>query len=162
MTDRNEHSLVESPEAAAQPAVDVSRRAMLRRAAPAIVTLYSGAALAQSSNLITVDSTPGAEASKYRCLNTQGIPQVGGNKYDLGQPALGHVTRIQSQKQYYKKSSSGGPSSQTATPPQMCSTGGEYYRKDWNSYTKVNVKKGVLVSSTALSSFSSGIQYTDV
>lgn len=161
MTDRNEHSIVENPEAVAQPAVDVSRRALLRRAAPAIITLYSGAALAKSSNLITADSTPGAEGNKYRCLDTYRLPMEG-NKYDLGNPALGQVTRIQSQKQYYKPSSGGGRSSQTASGPQMCSTGGDFYRKDWNSYTKVNVKKGVLVSSTALNSFSSGISYKDV
>jgi hypothetical protein len=161
MTDRSEHSLLENPETVKRHSVDVSRRALLRRAAPAVITLYSGAALAKSSNLITADSTPSAEGNKYRCLDTYRLPMQG-NKYDLGKPALGHVTRIQSQKQYYKPSSQGGRSSQTATGPQMCSTGGDYYRKDWNSYTKVNVKKGVLVSSTALNSFSSGIQYTDV
>jgi hypothetical protein len=169
MTDRNENSIVESPATEAQqPAVDVSRRSMLRRAAPAIVTLYSGAALAQSSNLITADSTPGPDGGKYRCLNVAGVDKVG-NKYDLGTNPMGQVTQIQSQKQYYKIIN-GQRSSQTVTQPEMCSTGGEFYRKDGsNSYTKVKVNfnynkpnKGVLVSATALSSFSSSIKYTDV
>lgn len=162
MTDRDKNSAVASTEAATRSVeTGLSRRALLRGAAPAIVTLYSGAALAKSSNLVTADSTPGPEGYKYRCLDTQGLA-VYGNKYDLGQPALGHVTRIQSQKQYFKPSSTGGPSSQMVAGPQMCATGGDYYRKDWGTFTKVKVKKGVLVSSTAMSSFSSGIQYTDV
>jgi hypothetical protein len=44
----------------------------------------------------------------------------------------------------------------------MCEDGGTYYRKDRYRTRQVSVKRGVLVSATALSSFSSGINYTDV
>ena len=68
----------------------MSRRALLsgasRAAVPAIVTLYSGAALARSSaNLISADGTPGAEGGKYRCLDTQSVePTNKPGVYDLG------------------------------------------------------------------------------
>jgi hypothetical protein len=163
MTDKQTLKEVSTP--ATQTPAPMSRRALLSsasKAVPAIVTLYSGAALARSSNLISTDGTPGAENNKYRCLDTSSVlktdkPTV----YDLGNDPMAHVTRIDSTRQYYKSTWNGQVGSQT-NAPSMCATGGDYYRKDWTGYKKVNVRQGVLVSATALSSFANDVTYTDV
>jgi len=143
----------------------MSRRTLLRGAAPAIVTLYSGAALAQSSNLISAKSNATAENYKYRCLDTASVSTTTkSGVYDLGSPAMGHVTQVSSDKQYYGINSYGninfaaGP----VAPSQMCSTGGYYARKDWGGFTRVRVSRGVLVSATAISSFADKITYTNI
>ncbi|MGD9597469.1 MAG: hypothetical protein AB7G76_03740 [Steroidobacteraceae bacterium] len=133
-------------------------------AVPAILTLQSGAALARSSNLIGANSYGGAENGKYNCLDFDGIDRTDiANVYDLGSPPMGHVTRIDAEARYYKQNTTtwGGGYTEV-TPPQMCADGGTYVRRGrWGS-TQVNVNRGVLVSATALGSFSSGINYTDV
>jgi len=146
----------------------INRRAMLRGASaavPAILTLNSGAALARSSNLIGAANHLGTQDGKYRCLDFDGIRGTERpNVYDLGDPAMGHVTRIDAESRYYKTwsgSYSRGASSEV-TKPQMCTEGGTYYRRGSYRTAEVTVKRGVLVSATALSSFSSGINYTDV
>jgi hypothetical protein len=158
-----------SPEPVVAVKVGLSRRALLsgagRAAVPAIVTLYSGAAMARSSaNLISADATPGAENDKYRCLDTQSVAPTGNpNVYDVGSPPMAHVTRISSQRTYYKAGWNGQPTQETVAGPTMCSNGGTYYRKDWNGgFQQVSVKKGVLVSATALGSFANSVTYTDV
>lgn len=158
-----------APESAVAAPADFSRRALLsgagRVAVPAIVTLYSGAALARSSaNLISTDGTPGAENGKYRCLDTQSVdPTSKPNVFDVGTPPMAHVTRVSSYGTYYKAGSNGGPTQTRAYGPGMCANGGTYYRAGWNnSLQKVNVKKGVLVSATALGSFANSVTYTDV
>ena len=160
---------VQQKESSAVPA-KVNRRMLLRGASaavPAILTLQSGSALARSSNLIGAAQNAGPSGGKYRCLDFDGI--AGTNKrdvYGLGTPPMAHVTRIDAQSKYYKSQPSnyggwgGGPSE--VSKQKMCAEGGDYYRKDGNRNTKVRVKRGVLVSATALSSFSSGINYTDV
>jgi hypothetical protein len=161
--------LMDEPKAAlpstpATPA-PVSRRALLSgmgKAVPAVITLYSGAALARSSNLISSDNTPGAEQNKYRCLDTRSVYKTNKPKvYDLGENPMAHVTRVDSRKEYYKAGYN-GPSSTKVGADKMCSDGGDFYRKDYSAYKKVKVEKGVLVSATALSSFSNNITYTDV
>lgn len=163
----------------------VSRRMLLRGATavvPTILTLHSGAALARSSNLIgaAMDAGPGGDG-KYRCLDFDGIQATNNPRmFDLGQPPMAHVTRIDSQVHYYRTDPGqqsgygmyqhGG--SQQVDPRTMCAEGGSFYRQDsrysysrdggGDGYTQVRVKQGVLVSATALSSFSSGINYTDV
>ncbi len=160
---------VERKESNGAPA-KVNRRAMLRGASaavPAILTLHSGAALARSSNLIGAAKYAGQQGGKYRCLDIDGI---GGtdkpNVYDLGEPAMGHVTRIDAQSSYYAtdpdRRDRYGSTPSEVSKPKMCADGGTYYRKDRHRTRQVNVKRGVLVSATALSSFSSGINYTDV
>lgn len=166
----NEHKPdSESPDPAVAAPAGLSRRTLLsgagRVAVPAIITLYSGAALARSSaNLISADSTPGAEGNKYRCLDTQSVdPTSNPHVFDVGTPPMAHVTRISSQKTYYKAGWNGEPTGQTTSGPTMCSSGGTFYRKDWNNnLQKVTVKKGVLVSATALGSFANSVTYTDV
>lgn len=146
----------------------VSRRTLLsgacKVAGPAIVTLYSGAALARSSNLIGANPNQGAEQNKYRCLDTRSVDGVvKPNVYDLGKNPMGRVTRISSTRQYYRADSQGNRTSQQVAGNKMCADGGVYYRKDSNtSYTKVQVHKGVLVSATALASFANDITYHDV
>lgn len=139
-------------------------------AVPAILTLQSGSALARSSNLIGAAGNAGPSGGKYSCLDFDGIDSAGKpGVYDLGTPPMAHVTRIDAQSRYYKSDPSqqggwsgwGGGSSEV--PKQkMCADGGDYYRQDRYRTRRVNVKRGVLVSATALSSFSSGINYTDV
>jgi hypothetical protein len=162
MTDKQQ--VEKGSPASTQTQVPVSRRTLLRGAAPAIVTLYSGAALAQSSNLISAPAAATAENNKYRCLDTASVyatkkPDV----YDLGSSPMAHVTQIRSTKDYYPTSGySGLPSGPEVTAKQMCTTGGNYVRKDTWGYTRVNVSRGVLVSATALNSFSDKVTYTDI
>lgn len=150
----------------------IGRRALLRgvtTAAPAILTLQSGAALARSSNLIGGNPYSGAQDGKYNCLDFDGIEGTGKpNVFDLGDPAMAHVTRIDAGSRYYKTDpdhSGGGwygGGTQEVAKSKMCADGGTYYRRNRWRTTRVNVKRGMLVSATALSSFSSGINYTDV
>jgi hypothetical protein len=166
MADTTEKQNMEAPQAApASPTQKgMSRRAILRGTGPAIVTLYSGAALAKSSNLIGTSPNIAAENSKYRCLDTASVyPTSNPNQYDLGQTPMAHVTQIRTTKQYYPTTNNYSPSGPQVTPKQMCSTGGKFVRKDgWNTYTKVNVSRGAIVSATALSSFSNNVTYTDI
>jgi hypothetical protein len=152
----------------AEPAPDMSRRSLLsgacKVAGPAIVTLYSGAALARSSNLISTKATQGAEQYKYRCLDTSSVhDKVGANLYDLGPDPMGRVTRISSTKQYFASDYAGRRTTTQVSASKMCADGGYFHRKDGSySYTKVRVYKGGMVSATALSSFANDITYHDV
>lgn len=165
MDDRNEAS--RAPEQPGQPQA-VSRRAMLsgagKAAVPAIITLYSGAALARSSNLIGVNKHQGAEHDKFRCLDTSSVYRTDKpNVYDLGRDPMAHVTRIDARRDYFAVDHRGNRTNQKVPGNKMCADGGQYFRRTGgNSYQKVNVRKGVLVSATALSSFANDITYTDV
>ena len=149
----------------------VSRRLLLRGASaavPAILTLQSGAALARSSNLIGVNPRNGHSDGKYNCLDFNGIDRTDRpNVYDLGSPPMAHVTRIDADSRYYKQGSSSGwgrdrDSDTEVSPARMCADGGTYIRKNrWRS-TQVSVSRGGLISGTAIGSFSSGINFTDV
>lgn len=145
----------------------MSRRKLLsgagQAAVPAIVTLYSGAALARSSNVVSADGSPGAEGNRYRCLDTSSVyrtdkPRV----YDLGQDPMAHVTRINSNRQYYRIGANNHPTGYPVSGQTMCETGGNYLRRDYSSFRRVTVRQGVLVSATALGSFANDITYTDV
>src|SRR5690606_34290962 len=108
--------------------------------------------LARSSNLISADGTPGPEGNKYNCLDTSSVYATSKPKvYDLGTDPMAHVTRVSSQKQYYRIGSNNKPSGNPINGQTMCAEGGNYLRKDSGSYKKVAVRKGVLVSATALS-----------
>ncbi len=155
----------------------IDRRKLLRGASaavPAILTLQSGAALARSSNLIGTNQYAGAQDGKYNCLDFDGIDRTDKpNVYDLGSPPMGHVTRIDADSRYFKNDPDDshhhgyggggyGGGDDDVSKRQMCAEGGTYYRKNRWRTSRVNVKRGMLVSATALSSFSSGINYTDV
>lgn len=148
----------------------ISRRALLRGASaavPTILTLQSGAALAQSSNLVgTVQSAAQAvgEDGKVQCLDMASA--VGGSpaQLDLGlDPAL-HVQYI-TNRQYYWPNTSGtnGDESKPVTIEQMCQAGGKFFYKDrgWQptlSPAGDPIQAGFMVSATALASFASAIQ----
>jgi hypothetical protein len=165
MDDRNE-----TPQTAEQARIPlaVSRRAMLsgagKAAVPAIITLYSGAALARSSNLIGANKHQGAEQDKFRCLDTSSVYRTNKpNVYDLGRDPMAHVTRIDARREYFAPDQKGNLTTKKVNGAKMCTDGGQYFRKTGhNNYQKVNVRKGVLVSATALSSFANDITYTDV
>jgi len=144
----------------------MSRRAMVRGVSvvvPTIATLHSGAALAQSSNLLSAAPDTAAENGQHRCLDTKSVyPTQNRDVYDLGEEPMGHVTRIRSDKRYYLANPDGTPSSTEANPKQMCKTGGTYYRQDGSRMRRVKVAKGAMVSLTAMSSFSNDITFTDV
>jgi hypothetical protein len=149
----------------------IGRRGLLRGASsavPAILTLQSGAALAKSSNLIGANPYSRASEGKFNCLDFDGIDRTDKpNVFDLGSPPMGHVTRIDADSDYYKTNpdhqhGSWGSGPTEVSKSKMCADGGTYYRKDRWRTRQVNVKRGMLVSATALSSFSSGINYTDV
>lgn len=170
------------------------RRVMLRGAAaavPTILTLHSGAALARSSNLLSVaDGAPSDALGRNLCVDESSVTVDPGTRkaYDLGQPPQANVTGI-SQRTYYRDSSGSGA---TVTPQQMCQSGGEYYYKgdpglnslgvatekgdnslfgvrvsvDGKSanegWTKVTVPRGGLVSATAFASFAGAINVRDI
>jgi hypothetical protein len=166
-----EHEVNRAPETAPSRAKApvVGRRALLRGASaavPAILTLHSGAALARTSNLLGVAPDAAAEGGKYRCLDFDGIaPTENPRVFDLGEPPMAHVTRIDAEAKYYRldPDASWGERIDRVTPQAMCQEGGTFYRKDttWKP-VKVQVKRGAMMSATAAASFVSGINYTDV
>jgi hypothetical protein len=147
-----------------------SRRALLRGAmgaVPTVLTLHSGAALARSSNLVGVGPETGPEGGQYRCLDTETVYKTDNpNVYDLGDPPMAHVTTIRSDLQYQRLQPAGGSHvlrpGETVSQATMCREGGTFYRNSGYTSGNVSVKRGVLVSATALASFSGSIRYTDV
>lgn len=147
---------------------DPSRRSLLRgtvTAMPALLTLQSGAALARSSNLISA-TTSNAKDGRGRtlCLDTDSVTRVPGTDglYDADDPAYGRVFAI-NDRQYRLEPRN---RARRVSEEEMCNNGGVYYYKDrrrqgkrWQS---VEVKKGVLVSATALSSFADAIHIYDL
>jgi hypothetical protein len=174
----NQKENVESPAVVAdQPAQPVtnaklSRRMLLRgatAAVPAIMTLKSGAALAQSSNLLgTVRTAYQAvgEGGKVQCLDMASA--VGGtpSQLDLGPNPMLHVQYV-TPRQYYRGNWSGksGDTSRPVAIETMCKEGGVFWYRDWQGwhatvpgYNNQGVEAGFLVSATALSSFASAIK----
>lgn len=150
--------------------VSSGRRALLRGAmatVPTVMTLHSGAALARSSNLVGAGPDAGADGGQYRCLDTETVYQTSNpNVYDLGDPPMAHVTTIRTDVAYYRLENVGSSGNlkptDPVTGPTMCRDGGTFFRKSGYTSGKVEVKRGVLVSATALASFSGAIRYTDV
>lgn len=150
--------------------VSVARRALLRGAmatVPTVMTLHSGAALARSSNLVGVGPTAGSEGGKFRCMDTETVYKTDNpNVYDLGDPPMAHVTTIRDNVTYQRLERVGNSSNfkpgATVHASDMCREGGTFYRNSGSSSGNVAVKRGVLVSATALASFSGSIRYTDV
>lgn len=149
----------------------MSRRALLRGASgavPAILTLQSGAALAQSSNLIgTVQSASQAIGpdGKIQCLDMASAVDGTPTQLDLGpNPGL-HLQYI-TQRQYYWPHASNsriGDENRPVTIEQMCHAGGKFFYKDrgWQPTLAPNgdpIKAGFMLSATALSSFAGAIQ----
>lgn len=145
----------------------LTRRTVLRGAAvtlPTVLTLHSGAALAFSSNLIgAANGAPKDPSGNHLCLNVSSTAGRGptGGTYDLGSPAYAEVTKIPSNREYHTDDSLGSPKVQG---PQMCAKGGKYYyKKNWG-WKEAKVPKGVLLSATAIASFtaSGGVHFKDI
>ncbi len=157
-------------EARAEAPPSSSRRALLRGAmvaVPTVLTLNSGAALARSSNLVGVGPEAGPEGGQYRCLDTETVYQTSNpNVYDLGDPPMAHVTTIRSDVRYQRLKAAGNSGvlkpGDGVSQATMCREGGTFYRNSGHTSGNVQVKRGVLVSATALASFSGSIRYTDV
>jgi hypothetical protein len=139
----------------------LGRRALLRggaKAMPAILTLQSGAALAQSSNLIA-SAPAGTRDTMGRalCLDTTTVDPVSGSTtvFDLGNPPRAVVNAITERN--YKTAANNG--ADDATEDDICAQAGTYYWKDpdqpWQELTMAN--RGVVVSSAAVFSFSDSI-----
>jgi hypothetical protein len=143
----------------------MSRRAVLRgsvAAVPTILTLQSGAALARSSNVIS--ASPVATTDRFGrtlCLDPDSVDPVGGsgNLFDLNDPASAHINAIRD-RDHRRAPNWGAPSVREST---MCHEGGTFYHKPWGSrWQEVNVRQGVIVSATALTSFAGSIVVTDL
>ena len=149
----------------------MSRRALLRGSAtamPALLTLHSGAALARSSNLISATSgDPTDGYGRTLCLDTSSVTPADGDwrVFDLNEPAYGRVSAIRERD--YKRAPY--RRAEPVGEEQMCERGGSYYYRDrsyswskWGRWREVNVRQGVLVSATALTSFTGNIVVTDL
>ncbi|MEM7500467.1 MAG: hypothetical protein AAF417_00430 [Pseudomonadota bacterium] len=187
----------------------MSRRSLLKggiSAMPAVLTLQSGAALARSSNLISVTHRGNHKDHWGRtlCLDTKSVDSVNGSRrvYDLGHPAYGRVAAIRD-RQHYGLTPNG---IREVDESLMCRRGGVYYYRERGRYRwhdsrrelseqemeqltamqaadsglagradlrygsggydggwqRVKVHRGVLVSATALSSFSGNIVVKDI
>lgn len=152
----------------------ISRRALLRGASaavPTILTLHSGAALAQTSNLVgTVQYASQAigENNAVQCLDYASA--VGGTpaQLDLGDNPSLHVQYVP-QRQYYLPTAdgTGGDWTKPVSTEYVCQKGGTYWWREngttgkpikLTSTTGVqNVNYGFMVSATALASFSADI-----
>jgi hypothetical protein len=154
----------------------ISRRQLLLRggsaAVPAILTLHSGAALAQSSNLMgTVQSADAAldGSNNMQCLGYESA--VGGTpaQLDLGNDPSLHVQYVP-KRQYYLPNAAGssGDWSKPVSMEYVCQKGGTFWwRKDGTSGTPYKltsspggvqqVNYGFMVSATALASFTADI-----
>lgn len=162
-----------------------SRRTLLRGAAaavPTILTLASRAALARSSNCVSLaQGAPVDQDGRHLCLDLSTVTRIGDKRYDLGAPPGGSVTRIPENRTYYRSGSTHKVSVQ-----EMCNSGGQYYYKTsggalqsdaggWGSSGRGGVKddadtqkvtftvpKGGMVSAAALASFASHISFKDI
>lgn len=184
-TDVSKQPAAESPESP-------GRRKLLHgsvTAMPALLTLQSGAALARSSNLISAAPRGSKDAQgRTLCLESNSVyPLDGsGHLYDLGEPAYGRVSAIHDRE--YRVSPQ--LRSRKVSEAEMCNKGGVYYYKDrrgsWSApaaierddeaqsendarargfrrrWKAMKVKKGVIVSATALTSFSGEIKIYDL
>ena len=178
MTNKDRNTGTEPTRASGQDAPkSVSRRALLRGAVttmPVVLTLQSGAALARSSNLISSSPYSSQDRSnRTLCLDTESVYPVDGSDhlYDLGEPPRARVFAINERD--YRTAPDTNAS--RITEEQICQSGqpgyyeggGEYvegdggtvYQRQWE---QVQVRRGVLVSATALSSFAGSIQVTDL
>ncbi|MGI9343461.1 MAG: hypothetical protein ACR2QV_11470 [Gammaproteobacteria bacterium] len=143
------------------------RRALIKGAAgalPMILTLQSGAALARSSNLISSASAESAKDQYGRtlCMDGKSVYPVDSgpaNVYDMGEPPEAVVSVIRDRKYYIW---SEGDGLGQVTTEEMCDRGGYYFVKRRWGWRKVYVKRGMLVSATALSSFAGHIHLIDV
>lgn len=158
-------SPVQSGTSTAANRIDYGRRKLIKGAAttvPMILTLQSGAVLARSSNLISASSEASATdmAGNTLCLDANSAIPLEDGLYDLGEPPRAMVWTIPGGKQYRTLPNSGSMS-EVVTPKQMCERGGDFYYNEFG-WQEVNCPQGMLVSATALSSFSGYVYFQDI
>lgn len=154
---------------------DLRRRALLRGASaalPTVLTLQSGAALAQSSNLMgTVQSASQAvgEGGRVQCLDAASVDGGTTTVLDLGETPTLHVQYVTPRSYFLgNQNNTAGDSSKPVSIQQMCSRGGRYWYFDrgWKQisvgYNQRGIEAGFLVSATALASFASAVKVKSV
>lgn len=147
-------------------APNLSRRALLKgtvKAMPVVLTLQSGAAFARSSNMISATGSGYKDGyGRSLCLDTSSVTPADGSAtlYDMGEPAFGSISAINDRDFQTYPFGFGKPISEA----RMCERGGTYYYRSGSrwQWRRVSVRKGVLVSATALSSFAGNIVVTDL
>ena len=140
-------------------------------AMPIALTLPSGAALAQSSNLISgaEDAAEDAYGNKY-CLDASSVYPSGDSphQYDMGDDSPSADVTALPRRRYYFKSSNGV---QEVDRTYICSRGsegipsGEYYYKagsDGGGNQFFQINKGSMVSLSTMSSLSGSILVREV
>jgi hypothetical protein len=141
------------------------RRALLKGAVgtmPMILTLQSGAALARSSNMISAATYADSQDADGRtlCLDYTYTTGIFGDtsQVDVGEPPYVHVSAIREGDYSLKK---GG---ELISREKVCNDGGVYAVKPSQGgyYDTNNVPRGMLVSATALSSFTGHITTTEI
>ncbi len=145
----------------------VSRRTVLRGASaalPTILTLGSGSALANSSNLISTNGPgTGGANGEVLCLDpqsTHGPTYQDPDRYDLGSPPYGEVTSLPTDADYRAKVDG---KYTDLTPEEVCLQGGEIeYKLAQGGQNRVLMKPGALVSAAAVNSFGNRIITTDL
>lgn len=146
----------------------IGRRSMLKGTAtalPAVLTLQSGAALAQSSNLInTTPYKTTDRRGRTLCLDLQSVrPARGrqGNSYDIGSHGYAEVYRIP-ERDYYAKRRNGRwrPIDESA----LCERGGIAAHKvnGRMQEVKLPVRRGGMISVTAVASMADKIIVYDI
>lgn len=134
-----------------------SRRALLTsgaKAMPVVLTLQSGAALAQSSNTISAASPYERDSNgNTLCLDTRSVYKLEHDRYDMGMPAQADVNVIRDRKYRYVDAS-GRRTRVRVAEHDMCRHGGTYaYRSGGWKYVELP-RNGVVVSATSLVSVS--------
>lgn len=152
--DKHGNPAVKDGEAPESP----SRRALLTsgaKAMPVVLTLQSGAALAQSSNTIGAASPYTRDAKgNTLCLDTYSVQELPlGGRYDLGHPVDAEVNVIRDRRYRYVDAS-GRRTRIRVAEHDMCRNGGTYaYRSGGWRYVELP-SNGVVVSASALVSLS--------
>jgi len=156
--DSNSGANAENGQGAVSPSrpMPARRRILVRGAAaavPTILTLRSGAALARSSNLMGVSDGPPAD-NFYRCVDERSFIRDG-NQLDFGTSSDVEVTVIRVDGNYAKSEDGTG----LVGGPEMCDTGGTFYSQGPETWNAVTVRRGALVSATALMSFAGRVNF---
>ena len=167
MTDQSVETRVESALGLAEErehkaAVLMTRRAVLRGATatvPTILTLTSGAALAQSSNLIGTVQRANGDVLCLDPRSTNGPTRRNLNVYDLGSPPYAEVSRLPSTYRYRAKHTL-----KAMTPAEVCRHRGpievNYGSGEWRDLQLRG--SGVMISNTAWASFGAAISTKEI
>ena len=169
-----------TPDTEQQASKPISRRALLRGAVtamPVVLTLQSGAALARSSNLISASHYSSEDRrGRTLCLDTDSVNPVGGSDhtFDLGEEQICRTGRPGFYRGEYGWEEYRGGDQEDYDYDELGGDddgdGQEFvlrwdqvrdarYRRRWRH---VRVRRGVLVSATALSSFAGSVRVTDL